>query len=71
MDKALVEITKEEAEIIPLLMDVKLTHDVKNGMRAYRVQLLAEGLIQKVQAAFQVQAEAAPVEMVKPKRKRH
>lgn len=64
MDKVTIEITKEEAALLPLLYKVPLNTSLEAAQQVMRYKTLVDGLIAKTRQAF------APAETEKPKRKR-
>lgn len=76
MDKAVIELTKEEAALLPLLYKVPMSTTLEAAPQFMKYRLLVDGLVQKANAAFgesappPVEAQPAP-QAYKPKRKRH
>jgi len=52
MDKVTIEITKEEAALLPLLLKVKVETELGAAHKAAQVEEAAKTLIQKANAAF-------------------
>jgi len=52
MDKVTIEITKEEAALLPLLLRVKVETELGAAHKAAQVEETAKTLIKKVQDAF-------------------
>ena len=71
MDKVTIEITKEEAALLPLLYKVPLNTNLEAAAQVMKNRILLDGLIEKVKAAF-----ASPVETIetgkegKPRRRK-
>jgi hypothetical protein len=53
MEKATIEITKEEAALLPLLYKVPLDLKIEAAPQAMRLKLQIDALVQKVQKAFE------------------
>jgi hypothetical protein len=72
MDKATIEITKEEAALLPLLYKVPLNTTMGAASQVMKYKALVDGLVMKVKQAFTVEApKAEPPAALVPKRKRH
>lgn len=57
MEKATIELTKEEAQLLPLLYKAPLTTNLES---AVKVSMIVDGLMEKVRKAFA--PEEAPTE---------
>jgi hypothetical protein len=68
---AIIDITKEEATLLPLLYKVPLSTNLEAAAQVMRNKLLLDGLIEKVNAAFAVREDPKAETPVQPKRKRH
>lgn len=74
MESVTIELTKEEAQLLPLLYKVPINATLEGAPQMMRHKLLVDGLLSKVQKAFAAEpvAPAVPgVDLNKPKRKRH
>lgn len=73
MEKATVEITKEEAALLPLLYKVPMSATLESAPQMMKHKLIVDGLIEKVKKAFAGPAVNPPTAdgENKPKRKRH
>lgn len=68
METRWIEITEDEAKLLPLLYKVPLNTTLEAAAQVVRYRTLADGLVRKVQRAFA--AEAKPDEAQGKKRKR-
>jgi hypothetical protein len=57
MDTVTIEITKEEAALLPLLYKVPLSTNLEAAVNVMKTKLLVDGLIEKANKAFQPPAE--------------
>jgi hypothetical protein len=53
MEKATIEITKEEAALLPLLYKVPMQVTPEAAPRAMKLKLQIDGLVEKAQKAFE------------------
>jgi hypothetical protein len=60
METRTIELTKEEAQLLPLLYKVRIQDmTVEAAPQAMRFKLLVDGLVKKAQGAFLVKEEVA------------
>jgi hypothetical protein len=57
MDTVTIEITKEEAALLPLLYKVPLSTNLEAAVNVMKTKLLVDGLIEKANKAFQPPVE--------------
>ena len=57
MDKATIEITKDEAELIPLLYKVTITTNLESAGQVMKNRLMLDALLDKVRKAFEEKKE--------------
>jgi hypothetical protein len=73
-DKVTIELTKEEAQLLPLLYKVPMNMTLESAAQVMKYRLLVDGLMEKVNKAFAVGGApppAATAPAFQPKRKRH
>ena len=59
METVTIELTKEEAALLPLLYKVPISTTIEAAPQAMRYKLLVDGLVAKVRAAMEAADEAA------------
>lgn len=56
METATIELTKDEAALLPLLYKVPVSTTIEAAPQAMRYKLLVDGLVKKVSEAFQAKS---------------
>lgn len=57
MDKVTIELTKEEADLLPLLYKVPMSVTLEAAPQVMKYRLTVDALVKKVQAAFEKAGE--------------